>query len=137
MPSLVKMLRDLADAYEREEKGEADSELRQEIDELKQAIKQRPAAEARDALDELDDEERELIAQHRAGRITPPAVEEPEPAVEDPPARKTRPGRRQGNLYEYTIDEDGKRVPVDIPTIYNGPDEPDEVELDEPAADAA
>ena len=33
------------------------------------------------------------------------------------------------------VDDDGNRVDLEIPTVYSGPDEPDEVEL--PEADAA
>jgi hypothetical protein len=128
--SMVKLLRDLADAYEREEKGENDATLRSEIDELKAAVAARPAAEKRDALDDLDADERALIEQHRAGRATPPPEpEQIEPEVEEITPRKTRPGRKSGEIYEYTVDEDGRVRRVDIPTVYSGADEPDEVEL--------
>ena len=57
LPDLVKMLRDLADAYEKESKGEADSELREEIAELKKQIAAKPKAEREEAFEEVSDEE--------------------------------------------------------------------------------
>lgn len=65
---------------------------------------------------------------------------EPEPATEPPgePRRRTRPGRRSGSVYNWTVDdESGKVVKLDIARVYDGPDEPERVELDddEPADD--
>ena len=50
--------------------------------------------------------------------------------------RRVRPGRRNGNAYQWTVDDKGKVTKLDIPSIYNGEDEPEEVELpdDEAAA---
>lgn len=132
MPNMVKLLRDLADAYEREEKGESDAGLRAEIDELKEAISKKPQVEKQDALAELDDEERQLLADHRAGKLNPPpADEQPSEEILETTPKRTRPGRRSGQAYNYFIDDDGRKHPTDLPTIYSGPDEPDEVELPE------
>lgn len=141
MPDFKKMLRDLADAYEREEDGENSQALTARIDALELKLAAAPKDERDEALEEITDEEYELIRQHRAG-TTATADEEAAPPVveEEPPAaRKTRPGRKQGTAYHWTVGEDGKVQQVDIPTIYNGPDEEAEVELpaDEPEADAA
>jgi len=133
LPDLVKMLRDLADAYEKESKGEADSELRAEIAALKEQIAAKPKAEREEAFEEISDEELELIRQHRAGKTAPPP---PAPAAESQPAAetRTRPGRKKGKAYGWTVDDAGAVVKTDIAHIYSGEDEPDEVEL--PPADA-
>lgn len=110
-------------------------------------FEEKPDDEKQDALGDLDDDERELIRQHRAG------VALPTPNVDDPPADdadadddeskpkpKTRPGRRSGGAYKFDVDDDGNVVRLDIPKIYNGPDEPNAVELpgdDDVGADAA
>ena len=44
-----------------------------------------------------------------------------------------RPGRRHGAAYDWTTDEQGRVVKLDIAEVYNGEDEDDEVEL--PPAD--
>ena len=134
LPDLVKMLRDLADAYEKESKGEADSELRKEIAALKEQIAAKPKAEREEAFEEISDEELELIRAHRAGLAAPPP---PAPAAEPPPPAaetRTRPGRKKGKAYGWTVDDAGSVVKTDIAHIYSGEDEPDEVEL--PPADA-
>lgn len=66
-----------------------------------------------------------------AANEEPPPVEEPPP----PAKAKTRPGRRQGQAYNWWVDEDGNVVQLDVARIYNEPDEPDEVEL--PGEEAA
>ena len=142
MPDLVKMLRDLADAYEREaekeSKGEESAALTKRIDELEAQLKsaaKREPGEVEEALDRISDEEYELVLAHRKGLTAKPA--EGKPAEEKPQVR-TRPGRKKGSAYAWTVDDDGKVVKTDIAHIYSGEDEPDEVELpaevEEPAA---
>ena len=128
------MLRDLADAYEKESKGEADSELRKEIAELKEQIAAKPKAEREEAFEEISDEELELIRQHRAGKAVPPVAPEPKPNPQPAVEARTRPGRKKGKAYGWTVDDAGVVVKTDIAHIYSGEDEPDEVEL--PPADA-
>ena len=134
MPDLVKMLRDLADAYEKESKGEADSELRAEIAELKEQIAAKPKAEREEAFEEISDEELELIRQHRVGKTVSPAAPEPKPDPQPAAETRTRPGRKKGKAYGWTVDDAGAVVKTDIAHIYSGEDEPDQVEL--PPADA-
>lgn len=130
-------MRRLADEIEAEEKGEHSRAQEERIAKLEEQLKRADPSprELEDALEEITDEELELIRQHRAGKIATPA---PEPVVETPPAveRKTRPGRKAGNAYGWYVDDDGRVVKSDIPQVYNGEDEPDEVELPEEAAAA-
>lgn len=135
MTDMKKVLRDLADAYEREEEGERTAALAKEIEDLKAAVAAAPAAKVDDALEDVTDEERELIRAHRAG--TPKPKRETKPK-EEPKPRRTRPGRKSGMLYEWHVDDDGNVIKTDIPTVYNGPDEEQEVELPDPVeAEAA
>lgn len=129
MPDMKKVLRDLADAYEREEEGERSAALATEIAELKAKVEAAPAAKVDDALEDITEEERELIRAHRAGASpAPPRAVKPK---EEPTPRRTRPGRKSGMAYEWYVDDDGKVVKTDIANIYNGPDEEQEVELPE------
>ncbi len=138
MADIKKALRDLADMLEREEEGESSKALQDRIDALEAKIADASPKERRDALDELelDDDELALIREHRAGKGKPkeePAVKEPK---EEPKPRRTRPGRKSGMLYQYYIDDDGNKVGVDIPIVYSGADEPDEVEMDDEPEEA-
>lgn len=139
MPDLVKMLRDLADAYERESKGEESKALQDRIDKLEADLKKEAPTprEVDEATEEITDEELELIRAHRKNRAAPPA---PAPAADpppDPPTAKTRPGRKKGQAYQWTVDGKGKVQRTDIAHIYSGEDEPDQVEILEEEADAA
>jgi hypothetical protein len=139
MPNLVDLLRRLADEYEKEENGEASKATENRIAALEAQIKAAPAEERKDAADELDDEERELIKQHRATKE--PTEPKPKPkakAEPDPKPKRTRPGRKAGAAYNWYLDDDDVVQRSDIPVVYNGDDEPDEVELpDEPEAEVA
>jgi len=140
MPDLKALLRKLADEYEAEEEREASAAREQRIDELEAQIKKASRKEPQaveDAAEELSDEEWALIQAHRKGGAKPPAAEEP--AAEEPVAEKrTRPGRKSGQGYMWTVDDDGFVQKVDILHVYSGADEPDEVELpDEPEEPAA
>jgi hypothetical protein len=141
MPDLKALLRKLADEYEAEEERERSSAREERIDkleaELRKAMRRTPEA-VDDAVEELSDEEWKLIEQHRKGAAAPPpAVEEP---TEEEPPRRTRLGRKSGQAYMWTVDDDGNVQKVDIAHVYSGADEPDEVTLpdevieEEPAA---
>jgi hypothetical protein len=139
MPDLVKMLRDLADAYEKEARQEAEGEstkaTEERIAKLEQAVEQRSSSELDEAAEEISDEEWQLIERHRAGSSRPKP--KPKPEADEKP-RRTRPGRKSGNAYQYWVDDDGRVHKTDIAHIYSGDDEDDEVELpDEPEADVA
>jgi hypothetical protein len=132
------MLRRLADEYEKEEKGESSAATEKRIAELEAAVKRAPADDREEALEELDEDEWELVKQHRAGKETSgPKPKPKKPAAEEKPKR-TRPGRKSGEAYQWYLDDDNVVQRSDIPVVYNGEDEPDEVELpDDEAADAA
>lgn len=69
-----------------------------------------------------------------------PKKKPPLRAVKEAPPKRTRPGRKAGQVYAYDIDDDGQRVELDVARVYNGPDEDDEVEVPdapEPADDDA
>ena len=53
-----------------------------------------------------------------------------------PKPKRTRPGRRAGNVYDWDVDADGRVVRLGTAKVYNGDDEPDQVDLpdDEDAA---
>lgn len=143
MPDLVKMLRDLADAYERESKGEESKALQDRIDSLESKVKETSrkatVSEREEAFEEISDEEMELIRQHRAGTTAPPVAVAggSTGGSTGGSATKTRPGRKKGQAYQWTVDEKGAVQKTDIAHIYSGEDEPDEVAIEEPAADAA
>lgn len=105
-------------------------------------------------LGELDDDDRDEImaalvgeeqwarAREGAPGSDPPGAGDPpagDPPAGDPPAteRRTRPGRKKGMLYDWSVDDDGNVVELDIATLYSGDDEDDEVELPpEPPAES-
>jgi hypothetical protein len=135
---MKKVLRDLADAYEREEEGEKSAALAAEIADLKAKVEAAPVAKVADALEEITEEEYELIRQHRAGTPPPAPAAVKTPKVEKPATKRTRPGRKAGSAYEWYVDDNGNVVKTDIPQVYQGADEEDEVTLpDESEADAA
>lgn len=138
-PDLKRLLRDLADLYEREEEGESSQALHARIEALEARAEEAPKAELADALGELTDDERELIREYRESATTPPKPKQEKPVEEGPEAKpsRTRPGRKSGALYEFTVDDAGNVQRVDIPTVYSGPDEPDEVELPDDEEDVA
>lgn len=53
---------------------------------------------------------------------------EPDPK---PTAKKKRPGRKSGQVYDFDVDENGRPVPLDVARVYTGEDEPDLVEYDD------
>lgn len=123
----------------RAKKGsEKESALEARIAALEAQLEAKPKTEREEAMEELDDDEWALIEAHRAGKSKkedPVVVEdEQKPGAKE---RKTRQGRKSGSLYHYVTDDDGRVKAVDIPTIYSGPDEDDEVELPEDEAAAA
>ena len=97
-----------------------------------------------EALEEISDDEFELIRQHRASLAAGANRDDDDDEDDDgkqrgkkeEKPRRVRPGRRNGNAYQWTVDDKGKVTKLDIPSIYNGEDEPEEVELpdDEAAA---
>lgn len=133
---LHEYLRELATQIEKDEQADRDEEAKQKLAKLESAA--------------LSEDDRELLEWARKFRAElekdeqgdPPAApkpaaktkEEPEPKPE-PAAKKTRPGRKSGMAYQWTVDEAGKVERLDMARVYSGPDEPDEVELDdEPVA---
>ncbi len=111
--------------------------LRKMADELDALEKEEASADSEKERKEIHDEVtalREEIAQLRAN---PPVVDPPvvdplvvDPPVVDSPQVKTRPGRKSGQLYQDWPDEEtGELVRLDIPRVYTGEDEPDQVKI--------
>jgi hypothetical protein len=119
----------------RAKKGsEKEAALEQRIAELEARFEAKPKEERDDAIEEITDEEYDLIRQHRAGTKPEPVVD-PEPVVEQQ-EKKKRPGRKSGQAYHWTVDEQGNVKHVDIPHVYNGADEDEFVDLPEDEAAA-
>ena len=141
MPTDIKdMLRRLADLYETEEKADLTRAQEDRIAKLEASLARSSQDELEDAVEEITEDELEIIRQHRAslvkgsGSSDEPVKKEKKVALE----RRVRPGRKSGKAYGWTVDQTGQVQKVDIATIYNGPDEPEEVELDdEPSDDEA
>jgi len=118
MPLTAAHLRKLADELEAEEQ-EAERKLRETEDEKeKRELRERlEALEARErqveeALKETEDQE----------EVEPQSLR----VVDEPgkePKKKTRPGRKRGQVYQDKPGEPGY--------VWDGDDEPDEVEIDD------
>jgi hypothetical protein len=121
---------DLRELIEKVEKREADA--RAELADAETAEERQQIRARIDALEARNAEMEKLLAGH--DEPEPEVETEPEPEPEEPEARRTRPGRRSGAAYMWTVDDDGNRVELDIPSVYSGADEPDEVELPPAAA---
>lgn len=132
--NLTKALRRLADDLEKEEQGqlseaalarlealEARVETQYSRDEILKALGTLSAEERRAVLGELDLPE-------PAPEPAPEPESQPEPEPEPKPKR-VRAGRKSGSLYMWDVDDKGRQFPLDIPHLYSGDDEPDEVEL--------
>jgi hypothetical protein len=137
---LKQVLRDLANAYEKEEEGESSRALTERIDRLEAQLagKNPTKTQVEDAAEELelDDDElaavKEFLAERRKGSDahgTPDGAAPDGSAGGDPPKPKTRPGRKSGQVYKWDVDDDGNVIALDIPKVFSGDDEPDRVEL--------
>ena len=110
--------------------SEREKALEARLEQLEARFKEKPADERQEALEEISDEEYDLIMQHRKGKEEPEPTPEPEPQPEpEPVAAKTRPGRKSGKVYPWTVDDSGNVMRVDIPIVYSGADEDDLVPL--------
>ena len=145
MADIKDMLRRLADLYEAEEKAELTKAQEERIAKLEKQLAGANNDDREEALEEITDDEFELIRQHRAPLAAGANREDDDQdddedqkplANKEEKPRRIRPGRRNCNAYQWTVDDKGKVTKLDIPSIYNGEDEPEEVELpdDEAAA---
>jgi hypothetical protein len=131
-------LRRLADELDAEEKTEAEAELRAKVDRLEEAQNRGGLSDeqttvlrrAEELLDELDRERDEDRGSSSSSDGSPTGSSSDDDAGEpEPKPAKTRPGRKSGAAYDWTVDDDGKVRKVDVATVWTGADEPDEVEL--------
>lgn len=118
--------------------SEKESQLEERIATLEARLEDKPKAEVDEALGDLSDAERKLILDHRAAPpvVEPDVKDKPDPDIVERQVRK-RPGRKSGGLYQFVTDEDGRMQATDIPTVYSGPDEDDEVEIPDDEDEAA
>ena len=130
MADLAGIMRRLADEIEKEEKGDASKATDERIAKLEAQLatakKKEPAA-VDEALEEITDEELELIKAHRASLVAKPKTETKEETKEETTAVKTRPGRKKGQAYQWTVTDKGQVQKTDIAHIYSGEDEESEV----------
>jgi hypothetical protein len=119
--------------------SQKEQRLEERMAALEKSFNAQPETEREDALDALDEEERELIKAHRAGvRVGEQPGPKPGPDddedEEEERKPRTREGRKHGQVYTWDVDADGKVSRLDIPTVYRGEDEAERVELPGEAA---
>lgn len=133
MREWLKKGQELLDAQEGSAKEAA---LESRLAEIESRLAGKPKAEVEEAAEELelDDDEYQLILEHRKGKQNPETEPVKEETPPEPRVAKTRPGRKSGQAYPWTVDDTGRVTRTDLPFIYNGPDEADEVELPEEEA---
>lgn len=148
--SLKEILRKLADEIEADEEGEKAEQQRKELEDLKakalsdddRAVLDRARAllAELDAERDADDGERDEKKDDDEAKAKPkPKPKQKAKADDDeaPPAKPTRPGRKSGDAYDWWVQDDGTVVKLDVARVYDGPDEPDEVELPDSEAEAS
>lgn len=136
--SISELLKHLAAEAEADEKADRDAAAIKHLEELQANAQAAPA---------LSDEDRELLEWARGLRADLEREREQEnddsagdgdekrpkkkrEKNDDPPAAKrTRPGRKSGQAYDWDVDDGGNVRRLDFGKIYSGDDEPDEVEL--------
>lgn len=126
-------MREALDADEREER---ESKLDARLEKIEQSITELRAAPGEDddelaALAQQLKETREELAELKKAKAKPKPKAKP---ADDDDAPKTRQGRKSGNAYDWDVDDDGNVRKLDIARVYQGEDEPDEVELPEAAS---
>lgn len=141
MPADIKeVLRRVLDELDTEERNALLLEMQNKklsAKELADAIREMPAedrAAIRDAFIDVAETEGGRSEKKEAKALEQEAEHEEEAkSVEDygedkKPKKKTRPGRKKGRAYGWTV-KNGRVVLTDVAQVYSGEDEPDEVEL--------
>lgn len=136
-------MRRLADELDADEKKELEAATVERIDRLEAAQSRGGLTEeqattlqrARALLDELDKDPGE-------GEGSPSGSgggggSDVGDGADPPPTRRTekRPGRRRGNAYDWEPDEKGRPQKLGTAKVYQGDDEPDEIEYELDADD--
>lgn len=140
MPQLTgERLRRWAAELDDEERAEKESATQERIDRLEAASSRGGLTEeqaetlkrARALLDALDEEDRRAAAKDTGDDGE---GDDDAGGSDDPPATRrtgTRKGRKRGNAYDYDVDEKtGRPVPLGVAKVYQGDDEPDQVEFE-------
>lgn len=139
MPADIKeVLRRVVDELDTEERNALLLEMQNKkltAKELADAIREMPVEERatiRDAFIDVAETEGGRAEKKEAKVLEEEAQHEEEAkGVETPeekPKKKTRPGRKHGRAYGWTV-KNGKVVLTDVATVYSGEDEPDEIEM--------
>lgn len=140
MPALdAARLRKWADELDAEERGERETALEAKVDRLETQL----------ASTGLSEDDRRLLTEAQERLAALEAADDPDdpddsggspgvgagethpPAPNSSPKKKTRPGRKSGAAYDWTVDDDGHVQHSDVAVIYTGADEDDEVELED------
>lgn len=136
-------LRKLADELDAREQAEVTKAEKDRLDALEAKLAEKTEAESALSADDLAFIREMREERDRARREDrreqdddddegdddgKPAAKERKPKV------KTRPGRKNSQAYDFTVDEQGNVIRDGMAHIYSGEDEPDEVELPAEAA---
>jgi len=129
--SMQERFRAWADEMDAEERDERERKLQEEIAELRagglSTAEREELATLRARLDALEAADRRDDTPD-----DPDPADDPDPGddPDDPaPRKRMRPGRKSGMAYDWTVDDDGQVVDLDIAAVWTGEDEPDRVEL--------
>lgn len=139
---LKDVLRQLATELDEEDRSEALEARLQALEQRQEEGATITAAQVLAALEAASDEELEALHGSVLDRLAREVEEEREPKVAPPPppelelvpppAEQTRPGRKQGAAYNWTVDDEGNVHPLDVARVWNEPSEADTVALPEP-----
>lgn len=136
---MEKLLRDALSAVEQ---SKAKDELEERFKRLEERRPELNMSDVMAALEKASDEELDALQGTVLGARAGEILDDRDDDVDDddPPAqkpkKKTRPGRKSGNAYDWDVDERGQVVPLGMARVYGGDDEDDEVELRDAEVDA-
>lgn len=101
----------------------------EELEALHGTVVDRLAREVEDRRDGAGGGETDEARQARETAEAVAAAEARRLRLEAEGTTETRPGRKQGQAYNWETDDDGQVVPLNVARIWNEPDEEDEVAL--------
>lgn len=133
--SLSEYFRAVAEQIEADEKAERDEQAQQELEQLRSRalsdddrkdLEWVRSFRAKLEKDESDESEGEEEEERTAAKKPAPKPK----SEDDRPERRVRPGRKSGAAYQWWVDDEtGEVIKLDTARIYDGPDEPEEVEI--------